>query len=86
MGGFCRICKIYWGEDSVLVNKKEWGGGGGGFCPDTASTTILCFKHSILPFSSVLCLVCNEVLTFDMHVRVQSHPYIWILEGTQHDV
>ena len=34
-GGFHPICKIYWG-DSVLVNKKEWGGfcpGGGGFCP-----------------------------------------------------
>ena len=29
-GGFCPICKIYWGGDSVLVNKKEWGGG---FCP-----------------------------------------------------
>ena len=38
--------------------------------------------------SSILCLVYNEVLTFDMHihVRVPSHPYMWILEGTQHAV
>ena len=29
-GGLCPICKMYWGGgggDSVLVNKKEWGGG-----------------------------------------------------------
>ena len=43
------------------------------------------FLSSIL---SLLCLVYNEVLTFDMyiHVRVPSHPYMWILEGTQHAV
>ena len=51
-------------------------------------TIIHCFKHNytILPFSSVLCLVYNKFFTFDMHVhvRVSSHPYMWILEGTQH--
>ena len=47
-------------------------------------TSVLCFKHSTLP--SVLCLVYNEVLSFDMHARVPSHPYMWILEGTQHTV
>ena len=36
----------------------------------------------ILYFSSVLCHVYNEILSFDMHVRVPSHPYVWILEGT----
>ena len=34
--------------------------------------SVLCFKHSTLP--SVLFLVYNEVLSFDMHARVPSHP------------
>ena len=38
------------------------------------------------PFSSELCHVYNEIWSFDMHVRVPSHPYVWVLEGTQHAV
>ena len=37
------------------------------------SSTLSCDNS----YSSVLCLIYNEVLTFDMHVRVPSHPHIY---------
>ena len=40
------------------------------------------FKTQYPPFSSVLCHVYNEVLSFDMHVRVPSHPYVGFVRNT----
>ena len=42
-GGDSVLFAIYSGGDSVLVNKKEWGGGGfcpGGFCPTLINNTL----------------------------------------------
>ena len=49
MGGFCPICKIYWGGFCPSQQKRVGGGkilsgGGGGFCPDTANC---CFFHVV---------------------------------------